>query len=346
MKAFQLGAAALAFSVGLPAVASAQGRHVFEIDPASSSLALSGFVTIAGATTDLEVTPGNVVPSGSFAADLTGTDWIHTGQFVGAEGVSLFVPPVTIVVPGVLPFLPPTLTVTTTALEFELQSRDELSFPISFPVTPGGTFSTTGQLCVLSGEATLTGLVNETVDLTDTQTDLIAFAGSVISGPDGFSLSMSVLGDFAVDVEIGSVGITLDGIVSGTDRPFAADVQSLPFAVGGTQTLTLSAGQSSAGLGYFVGTSAAGTEPGVPLPNGGLTLPLNPDLFLVFSLANPGTFPFGDNFGTLDTLGRAMSTFTIPLEVSFQGMTYHHAYTTFQGTSFLSVSDAIPLTLN
>ena len=77
---------------------------------------------------------------------------------------------------------------------------------------------------------------------------------------------------------------------------------------------------------YLMLGSVSGTSPGTVLP-GGVTLPLNWDVFtnLVLDLANTPLFP--DFLGTLDGAGRGNAQiFTAPLPPSSAGTTMYFAY--------------------
>lgn len=342
MHALRLLGSALVLSTSLVA----QGRHVFDVDSSATSLALSGNVTVAGIVQNLIITPSTTTLNGSFAADLTGSTSINTGQLVASEGVSLTLPPLTAIVPNILPILPPLLTVTTTPIEFELESADAMFNPITFPVAPNGTFSTTVQLRGISGSATASGLVNQTISLVDQRSDATPLNGTLTFGPDGFAMSLPLMSTFPLTVGTDMASLTLNGTINASDRSLAADLLTLTAPVGGTQTMTLSAGQANAGRDFFLGTSAAGTMPGFALPNGGPIMPLNVDGFFIASLEGANVFPWGNNLGTLDGLGRATTTFSLPPLPGFQGLTFDHAFFTFQGGNFLSVSNTVPLALN
>lgn len=81
-----------------------------------------------------------------------------------------------------------------------------------------------------------------------------------------------------------------------------------PFA-GATVPLTLNLPQA-AGAQYVVLASLSGTVPGTVVQ--GVTLPLNFDDVLLFSLQSANTGPLQNTFGLLDGSGRASATFAAP----------------------------------
>ena len=92
-----------------------------------------------------------------------------------------------------------------------------------------------------------------------------------------------------------------------------ADTHVLAEGTGGQVRLDLDAGTANAGRDYLVLGSVTGTFPGIPLPGGQATLPLNWDLFtmtIVDFINTPNFTSFyatlsksGTAFATLDTLG-------------------------------------------
>jgi len=113
-----------------------------------------------------------------------------------------------------------------------------------------------------------------------------------------------------------------DDLVEATLYPYL-EVRSDPPAAlhAGQDALSASAGGSVpfvlhlpglAGAPYLLLTSAAGTEPGLPVPGGAL-LPLVPDPWFAFSLRHAGEAGLlTGTQGVLDAGGRAEATFTAP----------------------------------
>ena len=81
-------------------------------------------------------------------------------------------------------------------------------------------------------------------------------------------------------------------------------------SVGAEVPLTVDLGAISAAQPYLLLLGASGTQPGTPY--GGLTIPLNSDRFLRWSLLAPDTPIWPGNHGNLDTQGRGSSVLTFP----------------------------------
>jgi len=117
--------------------------------------------------------------------------------------------------------------------------------------------------------------------------------------------------------------------------PLVVDTPTLPMA-GGTANFTLAAGADHAGRNYVILGSISGTEPGMPLPGGGgLTLPLNWDLFsnLVLNLMN--TPIFTDFLGILDGAGASSAQLNMP-PVAMPGIVMSYAYALYDPWDFAS----------
>jgi hypothetical protein len=106
----------------------------------------------------------------------------------------------------------------------------------------------------------------------------------------------------------------------------SADVYSISEATGGRVNFTLNAGASMADRNYLMLGTVSGTEPGILLPGGHATLPVNWDLFtnLVINMVNGPIFK--DFLGTLDFNGTASAELTIPPVPGAAGITMHYAY--------------------
>jgi len=72
-----------------------------------------------------------------------------------------------------------------------------------------------------------------------------------------------------------------------------------------------------------------GIDPGMPMPGGMATLPLNWDLFTITVIGFLNTQPFTNFMGTLDASGNASARFDTggPLPVGTMGLVFHFAYT-------------------
>lgn len=111
-------------------------------------------------------------------------------------------------------------------------------------------------------------------------------------------------------------------------KPLMTDVYSISEATGGTVNFSLLAGQENAFRCYILLGGVTGTSPGIPLPGGMATLPLNWDVFtqLVVSLMNTSIFM---NFmGALDASGNGTAVLNTlgPLPPGTAGITFNFAY--------------------
>ena len=105
------------------------------------------------------------------------------------------------------------------------------------------------------------------------------------------------------------------------------DTAEISVSAGGSQTFTLDAGPTGAGMVYILLGSIAGTSPALPLAPG-VELPLVPDVLFDFALANPNVLPYTDNFGFLDANGEGTASFDLPagLAGAHVGTVIFHAY--------------------
>ncbi len=130
-------------------------------------------------------------------------------------------------------------------------------------------------------------------------------------------------------------------VISGISFELEADTHTLP-ELGGTVNFTLDSGAGNGNRNYFLLGSVSGTTPGFPLP-GGLTLPLNWDVFtgIVFQKVNT---PFFSTFqGQLDALGQGAAQLNTlgPLPPGFVGVKLYFAYLLYQ--PFDSVSNPLAI---
>lgn len=100
-------------------------------------------------------------------------------------------------------------------------------------------------------------------------------------------------------------------------EPMSVDCYALYASTGGTVNFGLDAGSGNANRNYLVAGSVSGTEPGIPLPGGLATLPLNWDVFtnIVIGLLNSPVF--NKFMGSLDAFGTAtaqLNTGPVPPE--------------------------------
>lgn len=109
--------------------------------------------------------------------------------------------------------------------------------------------------------------------------------------------------------------------------PLTADTDQISASTGGRVTFTLDAGAGNGNRNYILLGSASGTTPGISLPGGMATLPLNWDVFtnVVISLIN--TSIFSKFMATLDPAGGATAIFdTLGPIPGASGITLHFAY--------------------
>jgi len=125
----------------------------------------------------------------------------------------------------------------------------------------------------------------------------------------------------------------------------SSSTQDVSLATGGQQALALDAGVVHAGRSYLLAGSISGTSPGIPV--GAVTVPLNFDGYLLYTVTNPNSFPLTNSLGTLDAAGRASAAFGLPagLPPSLAGIVAHHAYVVLGPTGLLEASNPLPVTL-
>lgn len=118
------------------------------------------------------------------------------------------------------------------------------------------------------------------------------------------------------------------------------DVELVPAASGGTQTLTLEAGPLHADRRYLVLGSMTGITPAIPF--GGYDLPLVLDAWTQASFVF-NTGPFGNTFGTLDGQGSTTASLTLP-PVPGLSLSLWHCFTVWDDANNLRfVSAPLPL---
>jgi pyrrolidone-carboxylate peptidase len=127
---------------------------------------------------------------------------------------------------------------------------------------------------------------------------------------------------------IDATKITLRKLIEYLDQPLVPNTRILHERAGGAVAFDLNGGTANANRNYLLLGSLKGTSPGILLPGGTATLPLNWDLFtgLTINLLNT---PFFSNFmGTLDPEGHGSATFNTltPLPGGLAGETLHFAY--------------------
>jgi len=126
--------------------------------------------------------------------------------------------------------------------------------------------------------------------------------------------------------------------------PMALSQNRIESTVGGSVDFTLDAGLANSGRNYLVLGSLSGTAPGMPLPGGQVTLPVNWDIFtqVVFSMIN--TPAFADFMGVLDANGTAVATFdTISAVPDLAGLNLYFAFGLNAPWDFVSNGAAIEI---
>jgi Tol biopolymer transport system component len=98
---------------------------------------------------------------------------------------------------------------------------------------------------------------------------------------------------------------------------------------GGAQALlSLKAGSAHAGAIYLLLGSSLGTFPGIPAGN--FVLPLQPDPYFAFTLANPNSSLLSPSLAVLNSKGSGSAWFRLPAAAvpELAGLTAHHAFVT------------------
>ncbi|MEW6743618.1 MAG: DUF1566 domain-containing protein [Planctomycetota bacterium] len=130
----------------------------------------------------------------------------------------------------------------------------------------------------------------------------------------------------------------------GTWDALQADAYTISAAAGGTIGLALDAGTGQAHRSYFTLGSMSGTQPGITFITG-ITLPLNPDLFmsLLIQLVNSPSCP--DFAGVLDGSGAHGATLSTlgPIPPEAAGYTLYFAYVLYNPVDFASNPIAIDI---
>jgi hypothetical protein len=144
---------------------------------------------------------------------------------------------------------------------------------------------------------------------------------------------------------------TVDAVGQGTVTHLVIEVVALfgdaeTLSIGSPPVLSFSldAGPPRAGRAYWLLGTIAGSDPGLGLPNG-TVVPLNPSVYLDFSIASPNTFPLGNSMGVLDGLGQAGASFTLPggLPAAAAGLVVTHAFVLLSPVDFASNAQEVTL---
>lgn len=111
--------------------------------------------------------------------------------------------------------------------------------------------------------------------------------------------------------------------------PLSLSDNEIPESTGARIDLNLDAGAANGGRNYMILGSVSGTAPGIPLPGGQVTLPLNWDLFTSVMIGLVNTPLFKDFTGTLDGNGEAAAQFNTMIVAplpSMMGLAMSFAY--------------------
>jgi hypothetical protein len=132
-------------------------------------------------------------------------------------------------------------------------------------------------------------------------------------------------------------------VFSGAPMDLWSETHRVSLAKQGKQVLKLDAGPKHAGSAYFVLGSLSGVKPGLKL--GGMTLPLQPDLWFWLTAGYPNSAMFKASVGVLDSKGQATCTFTAlkGLPTALIGARADHAYVLFKNGRFTKTSHWVPL---
>jgi hypothetical protein len=116
-----------------------------------------------------------------------------------------------------------------------------------------------------------------------------------------------------------------------------ADRFSIQESTGGDANFLLLAGSVNVNRNYILLGSVTGTDPGIPLPGGQASLPLNWDIFTNIVLDLINTPIFSNFMGTLDGTGSANAAFDTLVPIpGTAGLTMHFAYALNDPWDFVS----------
>jgi hypothetical protein len=148
--------------------------------------------------------------------------------------------------------------------------------------------------------------------------------GGAFSGSAGSPIWFDHAGDFVFRQSIdNNVEAAIVKVQSGV---LAATPSTISEANGGTQTFAIDAGAAHAGDLYAVIGTASGTTPGIVVPLGPLTIPLNFDAYTDLTVALFNTSVFSNTLSVLDANGRATAALNLPAAAGLPaGTLLHHA---------------------
>ncbi|QDU66973.1 hypothetical protein Pla86_20490 [Planctomycetes bacterium Pla86] len=178
--------------------------------------------------------------------------------------------------------------------------------------------------------------------------------GTVLAA-SGDTLLTGAMEDNTVDFQAGSASfwsLTGAGCPSLSAHPPVSSIDYMngvpSYAPARRQDLVLDAGPSHGLELYLLLGSLSGTSPGVAVD--GLLLPLVADSWFAQTLGAPNQPPMEHSFGALDAQGRALAAIQVPapLDQSFAGVEFHHAFVTIASAPALAVtgvSEGVAFTL-
>ncbi|MEM7309682.1 MAG: right-handed parallel beta-helix repeat-containing protein [Planctomycetota bacterium] len=145
--------------------------------------------------------------------------------------------------------------------------------------------------------------------------------------------------------ELQSLYVDRDFLLLSPLTKLAPAWEAVPAEIGGVHPLRIYLGPAHAGELYLVLGSISGTAPGTPF--GGALLPLNPDTWFAFTLADPNGAVTEATLGVLDAAGRAEAQLQFPSFPLGLPATAWHAAVTFdlQALAVTAVTNAVPLEL-
>jgi hypothetical protein len=157
----------------------------------------------------------------------------------------------------------------------------------------------------------------------------------VQTAPSVFELSSTVLNDVdLLDLLTGRLYLNVHSAAFPggeiRDQVVAAGINSsgnsMSVVNGGTLDLALDFGANTGSKLYLVLGSLSGTSPGIPISGALFPLPLNPDAYFNYTLANHSV-PLSSSFGVLDPSGKGTAKFTLPAlsDPTLAGLVAHHA---------------------